>query len=161
MPVSTESYAGGPLRQELAVHQDALILNYIGGGHFSGGGTAAGRAGQKIHGPWFLYFNTGDTPEAIIADAKKTAAAEQKKWPYPWVEEPLYPVKRTTVTGQLKISHDRSAARAYIILGQPANSGGRGGGRAADAEGRAAPTAVRRWIAPASFTPRRAIIFIM
>ncbi len=141
MPVSTESYAGGPLRQELAVHQDALILNYIGGGHFSGGGTAAGRAGQKIHGPWYLYFNTGDTPEAILADAKKTAEAEQKKWPYSWVEEPLYPVKRTTVTGQLKISHDRSAARAYIILGQPANSGGRGGGRggAAGANSGAAP----------------------
>jgi rhamnogalacturonan endolyase len=129
IPVSTESYAGGPLRQELAVHQDALILNYIGGGHFSGGGTAAGRNGAKIHGPWYLYFNTGDTPEAIIADAKKAAAAEQKKWPYQWVEEPLYPVKRTTVTGQLKISHDRSAAHAYIILGQPGNSGGRGGGR--------------------------------
>ena len=130
MPVSTESYAGGPLRQELAVHQDALILNYIGGGHFGGGGTAAGRAGQKIHGPWYLYFNTGDTPEAIIADAKKTAEAEQKKWPYQWVEEPLYPIQRATVSGQLKISHDRSAARACIILGQPANSGGgRGGAR--------------------------------
>jgi len=130
MPVSTESYAGGPLRQELAVHQDALILNYIGGGHFGGGGAAAGRAGQKIHGPWYLYFNTGDTPEAIIADAKKTAEAEQKKWPYQWVEEPLYPIQRATVTGQLKISHDRSAAHAYVILGQPANSGGgRGGAR--------------------------------
>jgi rhamnogalacturonan endolyase len=144
MPVSTESYAGGPLRQELAVHQDALILNYIGGGHFSGGGTASGRAGQKIHGPWFLYFNTGDTPEAIIADARKTAEAEQKKWPYQWVEEPLYPVKRTTVTGQLKISHDRSAAHAYIILGQPANSGGRGGGGRGGAGGAGGGSAVDR-----------------
>jgi len=127
MPVSTESYAGGPLRDELAVHQDALILNYIGGGHFSGGGSAGGRNGEKIHGPWFLYFNTGDSNEAIIADAKKVAGAEQKKWPYQWVEEPLYPVKRTTVTGRLKISHDRSAAYAYVILGQP--GGGGGGGR--------------------------------
>jgi rhamnogalacturonan endolyase len=136
MPVSTEAYAGGPLRQELAVHQDALILNYIGGGHFSGGGTAAGRTGSKIHGPWFLYFNTGATTDAIIADAKKVAYAEQKKWPYQWVEEPLYPVKRTTVTGQLKISHDRSAAYAYVILGQATNSGrGGGGGRRGGAGG--------------------------
>ncbi len=128
IPVSTEAYAGGPLRQELDVHQDALILNYLGGGHFSGGGTAGGRDGAKIFGPWYLYINSGPTPDAIIADAKSTAEAEEKKWPYPWVEEPLYPVKRTTVTGQLKISHDRSAAYAYIILGQPANAAGRGGG---------------------------------
>lgn len=121
MPVSTESYAGGPLRQELAVHQDALILNYIGGGHFSGGGSAGGTNGEKIHGPWYVYINAGDTPEAIIADAKKTAAAQQKKWPYQWVDEPLYPVKRTAVSGQLKISHDRSAAQAYVILAQPTN----------------------------------------
>jgi hypothetical protein len=131
MPVSTESYAGGPLRQELAVHQDALILNYIGGGHFGGGGSATGRNGEKIHGPWFLYFNTGATNEAIIEDAKKVAAAEKAKWPYAWMkDEPLYPVQRTTVTGQLKLTHGRVAAHAYVILGQPDNPGrgGPGGG---------------------------------
>lgn len=131
MPPSTESYAGGPLRQELAVHQDALILNYLGGGHFGGGGTATSRTGEKIHGPWFLYFNTGATPEAIIADAKKMAAVQKAEWPYKWVEEPLYPLKRTTVTGQLKISHNRSAAYAYIILGEPNNPSRGGGGRGA------------------------------
>jgi rhamnogalacturonan endolyase len=129
IPTSTESYAGGPLRQELAVHQDALILNYIGGGHFGGGGQAPGRNGEKIHGPWYLYFNTGDTPDAIIADAKKTAVAEKAKWPYRWVDEPLYPLNRTTVTGQLKLTHDRSAAFATVILGQPENPGRGGGGR--------------------------------
>jgi rhamnogalacturonan endolyase len=128
MPVSTEAYASGPLRQELAVHQDALILNYIGGGHFSGGGSAGGRNGEKIFGPWFVYINAGPTTNAILTDALKVAADEQKKWPYQWVEEPLFPVKRISVTGQLKISHDRSAAYAYIILGQPANPAGRGGG---------------------------------
>ncbi len=129
IPVSTESYAGGPLRQDLAVHQDALILNYLGGGHLSSGGMASGRNGpEKIHGPWYVYFNTGDTLEAIVADAKKTALAEQKKWPYQWMNDPLYPTKRTTVTGQLTITHNRSAAHAYIILAQPGNAGG-GGGR--------------------------------
>ncbi len=143
MPVSTESYASGPLRQELAVHQDALILNYLGGGHFSGGGPAGGRTGEKIHGPWFLYFNAAPTPEALIADALKTAAAQKQQWPYPWMEEPLYPVKRTTVTGTLKISHDRSAAYATIILGQPGNParGGGGGGRGARGGAAPAPTA--------------------
>ena len=145
MPVSTEAYAGGPLRQELAVHQDALILNYLGGGHFGGGGSAGGRTGEKIFGPWFVYINAGANNDAIIADAKKAAADQQKKWPYTWVEEPLFPNKRTTVTGQLTISHDRSAAYAYIILGQPGNGGGgRGGrgGRGAPPAGSAAPAAV-------------------
>ena len=128
MPPSLESYAGGPLRQELAVHQDALILNYIGGGHFGGGGSATGRNGEKIHGPWFLYFNAGETPEAIIADANAVAASQKKQWPCAWMDEPLYPVKRTTVTGQLKVSHGRSAAFAQVILGQPDNPA-RGGGR--------------------------------
>lgn len=127
MPVSLESYAGGPLRQELAVHQDALILNYIGGGHFGGGGTATGRTGEKIHGPWFLYFNTGATPEAIVADAQRVAAAEKAKWPYAWMDEPLYPLARTTVTGRLQLTHGRSTAFAYVILGQPANPGRAGG----------------------------------
>jgi rhamnogalacturonan endolyase len=118
------------LRDELAVHQDALILNYLGGGHFSGGGTAGARNGEKIFGPWYVYINAGATPDAIIADAKLTALEEEQKWPYPWVKEPVYPIKRTAVSGQLRVSHGRSAAYAYIILGQPDNmQGGRGGGR--------------------------------
>jgi rhamnogalacturonan endolyase len=127
IPTSAESYASGPLRQDLDVHQDALILNYLGGGHLGSGGTAAGLGGRaKIHGPWYLYFNTADSNEALIDDALKTAKAEKAKWPYGWVEEATYPVKRTTVTGQIKISHERSAANAWVVLGQP-GGGGRGG----------------------------------
>ncbi len=127
IPVSNESYAGGPLRQDLAVHQDALILNYIGGGHLGSGGSASGRNGDRLMGPWYVYFNKGDTLESIAADAKKTALAEQKKWPYQWMNDPLYPTKRTAVSGQLEITHNRSAAYAYVILAQPGNAGGRGG----------------------------------
>jgi len=112
------------------VHQDALILNYLGGGHLGSGGMASGRdSPEKIHGPWYVYFNTGDSLDAIVADAKKTALAEQKKWPYQWMNDPLYPTKRTTVTGQLTVTHNRSAAHAYIILAQPGNAGGGRGGR--------------------------------
>jgi len=162
MPVSTESYAGGPLRQELAVHQDALILNYLGGGHFGGGGTAGGRTGEKIHGPWFLYINAGPDTNAIIADALKVAAEQQKEWPYQWMDEPLYPVKRTSVSGQLKVSHDRSAAYAYVILGQPGNparGGGRGrGGAAPAAAPDSAPAAVLDPAASAASTPALQVV---
>jgi hypothetical protein len=100
IPVSTEYYAGGPLRQELMVHQDALILNYIGGGHYGGGGRTTGESGVKMFGPWLLYFNTGDSPQAMIDDAHQRASSEAKKWPYQWVDEPLYPLQRTNVAGQ-------------------------------------------------------------
>jgi rhamnogalacturonan endolyase len=119
IPVSTEYYAGGPLRQELMVHQDALILNYIGGGHYGGGGRTTDATGQKMFGPWLLYFNTGDSPHDIIDDAHKRAAAEVKKWPYEWVDEALYPLERTNVAGQLTVADGRSAGGAWVILAKP------------------------------------------
>jgi rhamnogalacturonan endolyase len=128
IPVSTEYYAGGPLRQELMVHQDALILNYIGGGHYGGGGRTTGESGAKMFGPWLLYFNTGDSPQAMIDDAHQRAAAEAKKWPYQWVDEPLYPLQRTNVAGQLAVADGRSAGGAWVILAKPGGDVYRQGG---------------------------------
>ena len=118
MPVSTEYYAGGPLRQDLMVHQDALILNYFQGAHYGGGGSDNFANGEKLFGPWFTYINTGDNAQTI-ADAKKKALAEQAKWPYQWMEEPLYSLNRTTVTGQLTVDGNGSPAYAMVVLGKP------------------------------------------
>jgi rhamnogalacturonan endolyase len=118
MPVSTEYYAGGPLRQDLLVHQDALILNYFQGAHYGGGGPGGFADNRKLFGPWFTYVNTGD-PEAMIADAKRKVQTEQSRWPYQWMEEPLYPLNRTRVTGRLKVADGRSAAGAMVVLGKP------------------------------------------
>lgn len=118
MPVSTEYYAGGPLRQDLMVHQDALILNYFQGAHYGGGGSGAFRDDQKLFGPWYTYVNSGEAAQ-MISDARKKAAVEQAKWPYRWMDEPLYPLRRSQVTGQLKVADGRSAARAMVVLGKP------------------------------------------
>ncbi len=118
MPVSTEYYAAGPLRQDLLVHQDALILNYFQGAHFGGGGPGAFKNNQKLFGPWFTYVNTGSADE-VIADAKKKAAIEHARWPYLWMDDPCYPLARTSVSGQLKVADGRSAANAMVVLGQP------------------------------------------
>jgi rhamnogalacturonan endolyase len=117
MPVSTEYYAGGPLRQDLMVHQDALILNYFQGAHYGGGGSDNFQNGQKLFGPWFTYINTGDNA-AMIQDAKKKAADEQAKWPYRWMDEPLYPLERTKITGQLKLDGRGTPAYAMVVLGK-------------------------------------------
>ena len=118
VPVSTEYYAGGPLRQDLLVHQDALILNYFQGAHYGGGGPGAFTGDQKLFGPWFTYVNSGE-PAAMIADAKKKAQTEQARWPYRWMDEPLYPLKRTRVTGQVKVTGGGSAAGAMVVLAKP------------------------------------------
>ena len=60
------------MRQELIVHQDALILNYLGGGHFGGGGPATSGK-PKLFGPWLIYMNSGDSNEAVLADASGVA----------------------------------------------------------------------------------------
>ena len=119
MPVSNEYYAGGPLRQDLMVRPGCP-----GPQLFSRGRTTAAEGpgdfknDEKLFGPWFTYVNTGEGA-AAIADAKKKAAAEQAKWPYRWMEEPLYPLNRTKVTGQLKVADGRTAAGAMVVLGAP------------------------------------------
>jgi rhamnogalacturonan endolyase len=127
MPVSTEYYAGGPLRQELMVHQDALILNYFQGAHYGGGGSDNFANGEKLFGPWFTYINTGENAR-MIADAKAKALAEQAKWPYRWMNEPLYPLNRTAVTGQLKVEGKGTPAFAMVVLGKPGQEIYRQGG---------------------------------
>ena len=98
IPTSTESYAGGPLRQGTRRPPGRLSSSTTSAADTlrPGGGNAAGTGGKpKIHGPWYIYFNTAATPDALIADAKKISAAEKAKWPYPWVDEPTYPLNPT------------------------------------------------------------------
>lgn len=118
IPVSTEYYSGGPLKQELLVHYDGIILNYMTGAHFGSGVFEVPQDWEKIYGPWFMYFNSGE-PEAMIQDVKEKAVEEQKKWPYQWVQEPLYPLKRANVKGRLVVEDGRNPAGAMIMLAKP------------------------------------------
>lgn len=118
IPVSTEYYPGGPLKQDLLVHQDAIALNYMTGSHFGTPNLTASPGWQKMYGPWFVYINSGDN-NSVVQDAQNKAREEQAKWPYQWVDESLYPLSRTTVKGHLKVADGRSASGAQVILAQP------------------------------------------
>jgi rhamnogalacturonan endolyase len=116
IPVSSEYYTSGPLRQELMVHLesrtgDAVLLNMLKGSHF--GIPPLTIPSGYLYGPWFIYINNGD-----IADAVKTARQEQ--WPCLWLKNKNYPLNRSSVTGMLTRS-DRKAAvdNAEIVLAQP------------------------------------------
>jgi rhamnogalacturonan endolyase len=117
---SWEFYTGGPVKQELMVHHDNLILNMYHGGHFGSAISSASPSNwQKIYGPNLVYVNTGSDAQ-VIADAQAQAAAERSQWPYCWMNSTLYPpaAARGTVTGKIVEAHGRSAAGAMVTLAQ-------------------------------------------
>jgi len=115
IPVSTEYYSGGPLKQELLVHYDGIILNYMTGAHLGSGTFKVPQDWEKIYGPWLFYVNEG-TPDEMIEDAHEVAVKEQAKWPYQWVDERLYPLERFKVKGSLAVPDGRSTAKAMVVL---------------------------------------------
>jgi rhamnogalacturonan endolyase len=121
IPVSTEYYSTGPLKQELLVHYDGIVLNYFTGAHFGTGSFNIPVGWKKFYGPFFVYINTGDDGEALYKDALEKAEIEKSKWPYKWVNHELYPLDRSTVSGILKLSDGRDCEGATVIL---AASGG-------------------------------------
>ena len=117
---SWEFYTGGPVKQELMVHHDNLVLNMYHGGHFGSAISAASPANwNKIYGPNLLYVNTG-ADGAVIADALSQGAAERGQWPYCWMNNTLFPLsaQRGTVTGTLTEAHGQSVAGAMVVLAQ-------------------------------------------
>lgn len=118
---SMEYISGGPTKFELTGHLNTdanaapCVLNYWRSSHYGAAeaNIAAGEEWHKTIGPFFIYANSGDSPDAIYADARAQADKEAAKWPFNWVSGIDYPKAkdRSTVKGQLvvkdvkKISH--------------------------------------------------------
>lgn len=128
---SYEFFNDGPTKQDLS-SASAIIHIHFGRNHYNGSGTKlrAGEAWRKIYGPYLLYCNEGGNADQLWDDARKKAATERAKWPYPWVDDKtLYPPasERGTVTGRIVIKDplksDVSAAGAWVGLAQPEPGG--------------------------------------
>ncbi len=118
IPVSTEYYPGGPMKQELLVHYDGIVLNYFTGSHFGTGNLHVPVGWKKFYGPFYQYFNEGEDPEELYRDALSVAAKEQEKWPFQWVNDPLYPLVRSNVAGTLSFEDGSPCGDATVILAQ-------------------------------------------
>lgn len=111
---SVEYLSGGPTKPEFLVHRDTtrvaapVVLNYWRSSHYGGANVtvAAGERWNKVVGPFLLYVNSGNDPEAMWADARRQTQREAAKWPYAWVNAEGYarPEKRGTVTGRLVLN---------------------------------------------------------
>ncbi len=116
----TDEYlSGGPTKYELSAHRDATfgndpnapapptLLNYWRGSHYGGSECSVnqGEAWTKVIGPFLIYCNSGDTPNAVWQDALAQAKKEAAKWPFAWVQGVDYPHKaeRATVSGKLTL----------------------------------------------------------
>jgi rhamnogalacturonan endolyase len=124
--VSDQTLAGfygvGPQRQDLAIHQDALILNYFSPNHYGLPGYNLPAGYQRMYGPWFSYVTVGDPdrPDDVIDQAARIAQQEiqENRAGSAWVDDPLYPApdQRTTVTGRIRIADGRPAGDLWVLL---------------------------------------------
>ena len=126
---SVEYLSGGPTKVEFLGHRDTntiqapTILNYWRSSHYGGAvvDVDKGEHWTKVIGPFMIYANAGDTPQAMFDDAITHARIEGQKWPYEWVNDVDYPHKadRATVTGHLvlKDPQAKGARMSDILVG--------------------------------------------
>jgi rhamnogalacturonan endolyase len=115
-------YGAGPQHQDLAIHQDALILNYFSRNHYGEPAYPIAAGYRRLYGPWLTFFTAGDAaePDAMIREAARTARAEiaEHRAGAAWLRDSLYPRRsqRTTVTGRVRLTDGRPAADFHVIL---------------------------------------------
>ncbi len=122
IPVSYEWLNGGPLRQELTVHatsKSPITIQMLQGEHLGGAAQAYTDGEKQIFGPFFIYVNSGESLEDMIADASREAISQQQAWPFKWFENELYPIDRATVKGTVKVNGHSQPGSVKVVLGQP------------------------------------------
>jgi rhamnogalacturonan endolyase len=110
---TVEYLSGGPTKVEFLCHRDTTaveapcVLNYWRSSHY-GGAVLAVKEGEdytRVVGPFMIYVNSAEDPQAMFKDARAQAEKEAGKWPYAWVQVPEYAAsKRSEVSGQLVIN---------------------------------------------------------
>ena len=110
LSASREYHSGGPLKQDLLVHHEALILNCITADHFGTPSLTAPVGWSKLYGPWMIYVNVG-ADSVVKVDALRQSKVEQSLWPYNWMNDPDYPLNRASLEGKVV-----SPVQAMVVL---------------------------------------------
>lgn len=114
IPLDKSCYPGGPLKQELLVHYDGIILNYMTGAHFGTGDFDVPEGWRKLYGPWCVYFNHGC---GVVADAQKRAAAERAALPAAWLpDSELYTSSYASLSGTLALATPVEHPRGLTVV---------------------------------------------
>lgn len=119
---SAANYGAGPNHQDLAIHQDAIILDYIGVNHYGEPSFPISAGFTRFYGPFLTFFVSdpaakGDPSNLLAAASSIAAAAIAESQVYlSVVEDARYPTARSTVTGTIKLTDGRSAEGMYALL---------------------------------------------
>jgi rhamnogalacturonan endolyase len=118
---SNEFIGGGPLKQELSVHMDNVLLAMLLGGHFGSGDLRFldNEPWDRVYGPLFVYVNHSSSPDVMFEDARNRAQHEMTKWPYQWLHRADYPLLRGSVRGKIALTSGASVGGAWAILAAP------------------------------------------
>jgi rhamnogalacturonan endolyase len=120
---SHEYLNGGPTKQYQNVHATPYLICMFNCGHFLSDIRKADDRitgdWSKLDGPFMLYVNEGRNTDAVWADAKKKAEEETDQWPYEWMDNPRYPLKRGIVAGQLLVNNQPAPEGTHVILAAP------------------------------------------
>jgi len=107
---------GGHLDVKASLPADPTLLFIWHSPHYGGRPIRidAGERWRKVVGPFLLYGNEGETPEAMWKDSLARAAREQQAWPYDWAEATGYAhaAGRGSASGRLVIDDPRAPAGA-------------------------------------------------
>ena len=116
------TYGVGPQHQDLAIHQDGIILNYMDPNHYGLPAYSVPRGYTRLYGPYLLHATVGQAsnPTGFFATAAATAA-RQIAASIPAlaiVEHPLYaPASaRANVTGRLVIADGRPSGQHWVLV---------------------------------------------
>lgn len=119
---SNEFMNGGPMKQELTVHtttKTPLVLQMLQGEHFGAKAQEYSTGVEKMYGPFFIYVNSGESHDEMIEDAKQQASLQKSLWPYTWLNNAIYPLERTNVTGKIKVTTDLPSKGIQVVLAEP------------------------------------------
>ncbi|ASG79903.1 polysaccharide lyase family protein [Lactiplantibacillus pentosus] len=120
IPADRSYFPSGPLNQDLLLHYDGLILNYMTAVHFGTGDIEINPGWHKLYGPWCVLVTNDTHP---LPSVRKRVRQEQAAWPYQWVKDDNYPLSLATVTGQVTVGHQISDYPFEVVLAQPSQDG--------------------------------------
>jgi rhamnogalacturonan endolyase len=117
---SAANYGVGPDHQDLMIHQDAIILNYMGANHYGLPAFPIPAGFTRFYGPWLTFFVQGpvNNTKAVLDQAASISHANQVQSLYslPFIDHPLYPIARTNVSGSVALPDARPVAGFYVLL---------------------------------------------